>query len=152
MVKLKTHTYNQPYETWLQQLQSSGYRLTAPRRVIIKILATSQRALSPVDVYDLGRQQYPQLGLVTVYRTLEKIEELGLIQRVHQPSGCHMYLPAADGHVHLLLCTTCGKAYYFSGDILETLMETVTQQTGFDIQDHWLQFFGVCANCQGDSS
>ncbi|MGA7605419.1 MAG: transcriptional repressor, partial [Anaerolineales bacterium] len=67
---------------WLTQLQDNGYRLTGARRAVVEIVAASQRALTPVEVYDAARDQYPALGLVTVYRTLEKLEELGLIQRV----------------------------------------------------------------------
>jgi Fur family transcriptional regulator, ferric uptake regulator len=133
---------------WLSVLQDSGYRLTAPRRVIVEIMASCERALSPVDLFDLGRKDQPGLGLVTVYRTLEKMEELGLVQRVHQPNGCHRYLPAARGHQHLLLCENCGKAVLFDGDELTTLFQSVTKSTGFVIKEHWLQLFGLCANCQ----
>ncbi|MEA4909987.1 MAG: transcriptional repressor, partial [Anaerolineaceae bacterium] len=115
---------NQPAinEEWLDRLQSNGYRLTAPLRAIVDLMATSTHALSANDVYDLGRKEVPGLGLVTVYRALEKLEELELVQRVHQPGGCHMFLRAAQGHEHLLLCTACGRAVFFKGDDLKGLM------------------------------
>ena len=81
-------------------------------------MAKNHRALSPVDVYDLSRAIYPKLGLVTVYRTLEKLEGIGLIQRVHQVGGCNGYIAAPSGHQHLLICQSCGRAEYFSGDDL----------------------------------
>ena len=111
-------------DDWLVQLQDSGYRVTGPRRVIVELLAESERALGPIDVYDLGRTQYPGLGLVTVYRTLEKLEELGLVQRVHLPDGCHRYMRATQGHQHLLLCTRCGRVVFFEGDDLVYLCRT----------------------------
>jgi Fur family ferric uptake transcriptional regulator len=135
-------------EQWLSILQESGYRLTAPRRAIVEIMATCERALSPVELFDLGRKSQPGLGLVTIYRTLEKMEELGLVQRVHQPDGCHMYLPAARGHQHLLICQNCGKAVLFDGDELAPLFTSVAQTTGYAITEHWLQLFGLCADCQ----
>jgi len=135
-------------DEWLNYLQNSGYRLTAPLRVLVGILSTSQHALGPVELYDLGRRQHPKLGLVTVYRTLDKLEELGLVQRVHQGNGCHMYLRAIQGHQHLLLCTCCGKAEYFSGDELNELIAATARKSGFNIQGHWLQFDGLCAACQ----
>jgi Fur family ferric uptake transcriptional regulator len=116
--------------------------------VVVQILADSRRALSPVDLYDLGRQEYPRLGLVTVYRTLEKLEELGLVQRVHLQGGCHCYLRAAQGHEHILICTRCGQVEYFSGDDLSELIDRTARQSGFIIQEHWLQLHGVCAACQ----
>jgi Fe2+ or Zn2+ uptake regulation protein len=69
-------------EIWLDSLQESGYRLTAPRRAIVAIIADSSRALDAIEIYDQGRSEHPRLGLVTVYRTLEKLEQLGLVQRV----------------------------------------------------------------------
>jgi Fur family transcriptional regulator, ferric uptake regulator len=136
------------FQNWLESLQTSGYRLTGPRRALVEIIAASSHALSPLDLFDLGRKEYPGLGLVTVYRTLEKLEELGLVQRVHQPGGCHMVLRAPQGHEHLLMCTTCRRAYYFSGDELGPLIEEIARRSGFIIQDHWLQLQGLCAACQ----
>ncbi len=135
-------------EEWLEQLQASGYRLTSPLKVIVEILAGATRALGPVEIFDLGRQEYPKMGLVTVYRALEKLEELNLVQRVHQAGGCHAYLRAARGHEHILLCTCCGRVVYFAGDDLSFLIARVAAQSGFTIQEHWLQLHGLCANCQ----
>jgi Fe2+ or Zn2+ uptake regulation protein len=135
-------------DDWLDRLQESGYRLTAPRRAIVEILAHSRRALNPIELYDLGRRDHPRLGLVTVYRTLDKLEELGLIQRVHQPGGCNMYLWATHGHEHLLLCTNCGRVDTFRGDDLTGLIAETARGSGFKIQEHWLQLFGLCSACQ----
>jgi Fe2+ or Zn2+ uptake regulation protein len=135
-------------ENWLTQLQDNGYRLTGARRAVVEIIATSHRALTPVEVYDQARDQYPALGLVTVYRTLEKLEELGLIQRVHQPQGCQAFITAGKGHQHLLLCSKCGKTILFEGDDLEQFIKSVARKTGYQINEHWLQLFGLCENCK----
>lgn len=135
-------------DEWLAALQTRGYRLTAPLRALVAVLADSRRALEPVELYDLGRRECPGLGLVTVYRTLEKLQELGLVQRIHQENGCHRYLRAAQGHEHVLLCSRCGRAVFFSGDDLSLLINRLAEQTGFTIQEHWLQMQGLCAECR----
>ncbi len=137
-------------ENWLTKLRSEGYRLTDTRRAVVETVAQSPRALTPAEVHDLAKEQYPALGLVTVYRTLEKLEELGLIQRVHQEQGCNAYLPQAEGHQHLLICQTCKKAVYFEGDDLDAFFGNVGKKHGFVVQEHWLQLFGVCEECQND--
>lgn len=137
-------------DDWLDRLQESGYRVTAPRRVIVEILTHGQRALNPIELYDLGRKEHPHLGLVTVYRTLEKLEELGLVQRVHQPGACNLYLRATTGHEHFLVCTQCGRVETFAGDDLSGLIARTARQSGFDVHEHWLQLFGLCAACQGN--
>ena len=146
-------TPNPPTDAdWLDALQSNGYRLTEPRRAVVETISASQHLLTPLDVYEKAKTLYPGLGLVTVYRTVEKLEELGLIQRVHQPSGCQAFIASAPGHHHLLICQECGRVEYFSGDRLDKLMEEVGDESGYRIRDHWLQLFGVCKKCQEASS
>jgi len=140
-------------ENWLGRLQANGYRRTGSRQAVVEVLASSQRVLSPVDVYHAARTHHPGLGLVTVYRTLEKLEELGLLQRVHQTSGCQGVIAALAGHQHLLICQVCGLVEYFGGDLdkIDALTAEVEKQSGYCIQEHWLQLFGVCTDCQKTS-
>jgi len=138
-------------EQWLALLQENGYRITAPRKVVVQIVAESPYVLSPAEVYQQTRKRYPAIGLVTIYRTLEKLEELGLIQRVHQPGGCHTFIAAASGHQHLLICQSCGLAKYFSGDNLDPLMNSIGKNSGYAIKEHWLQLFGLCADCKEET-
>jgi Fur family transcriptional regulator, ferric uptake regulator len=135
-------------ETWLTQLQENGYRLTEARRAVVHVVQKSTRALTPIQVFDTARRKYTGLGLVTVYRTLEKLEELGLVQRVHQPQGCQAYITAGMGHQHLLLCQKCGTATLFEGDDLDGLIKSIARSTGYQIKEHWLQLFGLCENCK----
>ena len=134
-------------ENWLIELRSQGYRITGARRAVVETIAKSSRALTPNEVYDLGRESYPRLGLVTVYRTLEKLEELHLIQRVHQEQGCNAYLAHAKGHQHLLICQQCKKAVYFEGDDLGSFFAEVGKEHEFNVKEHWLQLFGICEDC-----
>ena len=135
-------------ELWLTQLHENGYRLTEARRAVVETVAESTRAITPLEVYDAARKHYPALGLVSVYRTLEKLEDLQLVQRVHQPQGCQAFIAASEGHQHLLLCQRCGRVTYFEGDDLDRLIGRISNKTGYKIRDHWLQLFGLCKNCK----
>lgn len=135
-------------ETWLTQLNDNGYRLTRARRAVVQTVARSTRALTPVEVYDAARRHYRALGLVSVYRTLEKLEELHLVQRVHQPHGCQAFIAAGQGHQHMLLCQRCGRVTFFEGDDLKELIAAISSKTGYMIREHWLQLFGLCADCR----
>ena len=134
--------------SWLDQLQENGYRLTEARRAVVETIQKSARALTPVQVFDVARKTYPALGLVSVYRTLEKLEELHLVQRVHQPEGCQAFIAESSKHEHLLLCQNCGRVTFFEGDDLDALMAAISKKTGYQIHDHWLQLFGTCQGCQ----
>jgi len=136
---------------WITTLQRRGYRMSAPLQVVVDVVATSPRVLNPIQIFDLARQKYAKMSLVTVYRTLEKLEEIGLIQRVHQPSGCQAFIAANAGHQHILICEKCGLVEFFSGDQLDNLMNDVAHETGYRISGHWLQLFGLCTQCQPES-
>jgi Fe2+ or Zn2+ uptake regulation protein len=115
---------------------------------VVKVLATSDHLLTATEIFDQARHYCDSLGLVTVYRTLDKLEVLRLVERVHLPGDCHAFAPALQGHQHLLVCNNCGKAEYFTGDQLQPLMDQVSKQSGFQIDHHWLQLFGICEKCQ----
>lgn len=134
--------------SWFTQLQSNGYRLTEARRAVVETIAGSTRALTPLQVYDAARRRYRALGLVSVYRTLEKLEDLHLVQRVHQPAGCQAFVAAGRGHQHMLLCQRCGRVTYFEGDDLDKLIGSLSARTGYRIREHWLQLFGLCEKCK----
>lgn len=135
-------------DLWLDQLQENGYRLTAARRTVVNLVAGASRALTPLEVFEKARKKNPALGLVSVYRALEKLEELNLIQRVHQPGGCQAFIAASRGHEHLLLCKSCGEVAFFEGDDLDALIQTISKKTGYKVSEHWLQLFGLCSNCR----
>ncbi len=135
-------------EEWLEKIKSCGYRLTQSRKAVVRTLIGASRALTPSELYSSAREIYPALGLVSVYRALEKLEQLELIQRVHQEKGCQAYMPIGKGHQHMLICRGCGKVVFFEGDQLEGLFSAITSRTGFRIDGHWLQVSGVCSTCR----
>jgi len=129
-------------------LQERSFRVTSPRRAVLKVVAESDKALSPTEIYALARLIYDKLGLVTVYRTLEMLDDLDLVERVHRSDNCHAYAAGLEGHQHLMVCEKCGRVEYFSGDNIESLIERVEHDTGYQVNDHWLQLFGICKNCK----
>lgn len=135
-------------KSWFTELKANGYRLTKARIAVVEAVATTQSALNPLEVFETAKTTCPGLGLVSVYRTLETLEELGLIERVHQHDGCNAYLPHADGHQHLIICEQCGKAEYFEGDDMDAFFSRVAGEHGYTVNEHWLQLFGTCSECE----
>ena len=129
-------------------LRQGGFKVTPQRKAVLENIAFTHECFTSDDIYNAIHQAHPEIGLVTIYRTLEKLEEVGLILRVHQSNGCHSFIAAPQGHQHLLICRACRRAEYFSGDNLAPLMITIGEERGFSIQEHWLQLFGLCALCQ----
>jgi len=135
---------------WEERLSRAGWRVTAPRRVVMQVLQRAGRPLSPQEIHARGRRIYPSLGLVSVYRALAVLEQAGLVRRVHRENRCDGYLPASPGHHHVLLCRRCGRAVEFPGaEDLSGLIARVERQTGFRVEDHLLQLIGLCPPCGG---
>jgi Fur family transcriptional regulator, ferric uptake regulator len=134
---------------WEEKLSNANCRITAPRRAVMRALLETDVPMDPKAILRAGQAYHANLGLVTVYRTLDLYEELGIAHRVHLSDGCHGYLPTQPGHRHVVVCQRCGRSREFMGrDDLATLVERVETHTGYRIEDHLLQLFGVCPTCR----
>jgi Fe2+ or Zn2+ uptake regulation protein len=134
---------------WEQCLTEAGCRVTQARRAVIAVLSATDVPLSPQEILRQGAAIHPSLGLVTVYRTVALLEDLGLVQRPHHSEGCHGYLPTLPGHRHHVVCTHCGRtAQFLGGEGLDDLIARVEHGTRYRVDHHMLQFEGLCPTCQ----
>jgi Fur family ferric uptake transcriptional regulator len=129
-------------------LHRNGYKLTPQRQAVIDTIVTSQDMLTPASIYEKVSNEHPDIGLVTVYRTLELLSRLGLICELHAGSTCPTYTASNQEHHHHLICSACGKVVDFTGHDLEPLEDRLSRESGFMIQNHVLEFIGVCSTCQ----
>jgi Fur family ferric uptake transcriptional regulator len=132
----------------VQKLSQAGYRITRPRRAVIQAVVEAEGHSSPAQVQEAARRYCPTIGLVTVYRTLELLAEIGFVRRIHTGNGCHDYVVTSHGHRHHLVCWRCGAAVEFEGCDLSAFLYRVSQETGYRIDDHLLELSGLCTNCQ----
>lgn len=129
-------------------LRQHGYKLTPQRRVVIRTIVSSQDHLTPAAMYKKVHQEHPNIGLVTIYRTLGILAKLGLICELHAGGSCHSYAISAPGHHHHLICSNCGTVVDFTGYNLSRLEQRLSLETGFKVADHLLEFIGLCQACQ----
>ena len=129
-------------------LRQRGYKLTPQRRVVIQTIASSQDHLTPAALYEKVHQGHPNIGLVTIYRTLDILAKLELICELHGGGICRSYTISAEGHHHHLICSNCGTVIDFTGYDLSELEQRLSQETGFKMGGHLLEFIGLCQACQ----
>jgi Fur family ferric uptake transcriptional regulator len=130
-------------------LRRHGYKLTAQRRAVIGAIAVSHDHLTPAVIHDRVCEEHPGIGLVTVYRTLDILAGLGLICEVHSGGNCRSYLMRRPHeHHHHLICSNCGTVADFTNCDLSGLQQRLSQETGFEIDSHLLEFSGRCTGCQ----
>ncbi len=130
-------------------LRQHGYKLTLQRLAVIQAIASSQDSLTPAAVYRKVHQDHPNIGLVTVYRTLEILAKLELICKLHSGGICRSYTISTPQHHHHLICSNCGIVIDFTGHDLSKLEQSLSKKSGFRIDSHLLEFFGLCRACQG---
>jgi Fur family transcriptional regulator, ferric uptake regulator len=129
------------------QLARHGFKQTRQRRAVLEVLAAASARMTAAQIYAEARRRCPDLGLPTVYRTLDILERVRVIRRVHLAGNCEGFAPAnlADGH-HVV-CVMCGKVAEFDGCNVAELIPVAMRQTGFDVQEHFLELLGTCREC-----
>ena len=132
----------------LTNLREHGYKLTPQRRVVIRTITSSHDHLTPADIYQQIHQEHPNIGLVTVYRTLDILDKLGLICKLHTGGNCPSYTISTPEHHHHLICSNCGRVFDFTGHNLTKLEKRLSRESGFIINSHQLEFIGLCKACQ----
>lgn len=136
------------YEKMLER----GHKLTPQRWAILNIFLQSKGVhLSADEVYAQLRAVYPNHGVATVYRTLDLLEELGVLRKLEFGDGrarFELCEPGSAHHHHHLICTQCGAVDEFQEDLLESLEAYVQRKTGFWVEDHNLTFYGLCQTCR----
>lgn len=133
-------------------LKEEGYKLTTQRQAILHtIYENREKHLNPEEIYDIVKLKHPDIGIATVYRTLQLLEKLNIIYRVNFDDGYNRYelnYNKENHHHHHLICLNCGKVIEVKLDLLEILENEVEKEYGFKIVDHNVKFFGYCTDCQ----
>ena len=129
-------------------LRARGLRLTAPRQLILDAVTELGHA-TPEQVHAEVRGTAPGVNITTVYRTLELLEELGLVTHTHLSHGAPTYHAVGDEtHVHLV-CRRCDAVTEVSSRILAPLAETLHDEHGFSVDIGHVALFGLCKGCRG---
>lgn len=135
-----------------KQLHSSSYKLTPQREATVRVLLENEEDhLSAEDVYLLVKEKSPEIGLATVYRTLELLTELKVVDKINFGDGVSRYDLRKEGAAHFhhhLVCIECGAVAEIEEDLLEDVEHVVERDWNFKIKDHRLTFHGICAKCQ----
>ena len=131
-----------------KELRARGFRLTRQREAVLAALSEAERGLDPAEILERGRIECPELGLATVYRTLDLFSELGVIRRIHADKGCSAVARTEREHGHYVVCTGCGRVTEFSTCDIHAVEAGAARETGFTISSHFLELTGICAECQ----
>jgi Fe2+ or Zn2+ uptake regulation protein len=131
-----------------QILSASGLRLTRQRDLILKIIRRGQDHLDADEVYRRARAKEPRLSLSTVYRSLQKLKELGLVDELHFDEDHHHYEVKPASEHHHLKCLGCGRVIEFDYPLSRYVKSKVNEAKSFDIIEAEVRISGYCSKCQ----
>ncbi|WP_096270519.1 ferric iron uptake transcriptional regulator [Paucisalibacillus globulus] len=135
-----------------KQLHAQSYKLTPQREATVRVLLEREADhLSAEDIFLLVKDKAPEIGLATVYRTLELLSELKIVDKINFGDGVSRYDLRKEGAEHFhhhLVCIECGSVEEIMDDLLGDVEKIVERDWGFQVQDHRLTFHGLCKTCQ----
>ncbi|MBP1994840.1 ferric iron uptake transcriptional regulator [Paenibacillus eucommiae] len=135
-----------------RQMQSKGYKLTVQREAtVVVLLENEEDHLSAEEIFMLVKSKFPDIGLATVYRTLDLLSELHVLEKLNFGDGVTRFDLRNDNNVHLhhhLICVRCGSVDEIMEDWLTELEARVEREFGFQVLDHRLDFQGICHRCR----
>lgn len=133
----------------LEVLRAGGGRITAPRRAVVEALLSGGGHISVEEVAEQLADHDPPIHLSTVYRTLETLEDAGVVTHAHVGHGRAVYRLAGTAHLHAE-CDTCGKVIHLPADALDDLAATLAESDDFELQTTHFSLLGRCAECRAD--
>lgn len=159
MAASRIKTASPPAPAWTEhaerELRAAGHRASAPRSAVLDLIGRQSCVLSAREIADELRAGGREVGVATVYRTLEVLEELRLVQRLDVGGASARYEPAMPGgehHHHHLLCERCGKVTPFEDPDLERAIDELGARLDHDVADHDVVLRGSCPRCAAASS
>ena len=131
---------------WRADLRAQGYRLTPQRELVLEAVRRLDHG-SPEEILTRVRESAEGVNISTVYRTLELLEQLGLVSHTHLGHGAPAYHATTEpDHVHLV-CRNCERVMQVEPSIAAVLVDDLAEQFGFDTDVRHLTVFGTCRDC-----
>ena len=132
----------------LEALDRSPYRTTGPRRAVARLIADHDGHFSAAELVAEARERRLAVGRATVFRTLEMLADLDLVERIDLPSGEHAYVACEPAHHHHVVCSSCGRTADIDDAGMRAVVREVARRTGYRVDEHRLELFGSCPECQ----
>lgn len=136
----------------LGALAKGGHRVTEPRRAVAELVAGRDGHFTAAELEADARRAHAGIGRATIFRALDLLTTLGLVERVDLPGGDHAYVACEAVHHHHAICTGCGRSLDVDDPGLADMLAAIGDRSGFQVTAHRLELFGLCSGCQAETA
>jgi Fe2+ or Zn2+ uptake regulation protein len=132
----------------VQALDTAGYRVTGPRRALANLIADQDGHFTAADLEAVARDRRLGISRASLFRALDLLSDLHVLERLDLPTGEHAYVPCAPAHHHHLVCSRCGRTTEVEDCGVAAAVDEIARRSGYRIESHRLELFGLCRHCQ----
>ena len=134
---------------FVRELKKRGYRITNPREVILSILENSGHEHFTVEkLHQLSTKKDKNIDLATVYRTLELLESIDIVEHLHQAHGSGIYYLKSENDNNHIICDLCKSIFDLAKETKEKINKVLVKDSNFNVINHHFIYSGVCKNCK----
>jgi Fur family transcriptional regulator, ferric uptake regulator len=129
-------------------LEGAGYRLTGPRRAVAELIAAREGHFTAAELLADAKARRLGIGRATVFRALDLLADLEVLERLDLPTGEHAYVACEPVHHHHIVCASCGRVTGVDDAGLAAAVDEIQRRTGWRIDSHRLELYGRCPRCR----
>ncbi len=134
--------------SFIERLEGAGLRVTDQRRAVAALIAVHPGHFTEAELEREVQRSGSRIGRATLFRALELFAQLGVVERLDLPSGEHAYVRCEPSHHHHVICLRCGRTVEVEGCGMPELIREVAARTGFQVERHRLELYGICPTCR----
>jgi Fur family ferric uptake transcriptional regulator len=132
----------------VRALDTAGYRVTGPRRAVAALIAEHDGHFTAAELETVARERRIRVSRASLFRALDLLTALGVLERLDLPTGEHAYVPCAPAHHHHIVCSRCGRTAEVEDFGVAAAVDEIARRSGYRIDSHRLELFGLCRRCR----
>lgn len=137
-------------EKMLMRLKKGGYKITPQRRAVLEAMLAFKEFPTAQQILTEVKKKNPAVSVDTIYRNMNILVGLGLLNEIHMPSGGCVYELVTTPHHHHMICLGCGRTECIDWCPLDEAVQAAAQAKGFALTGHMAEFYGFCPQCQNE--
>ncbi len=132
----------------IEILKENGYKCTTQRKIMLEVICEQNRPYKANEIFNMVSEITPGINFSTIYRNLELLLELGIINKISLDESFNYYEVSTGKHRHHIICKICGNVKEIDLCPFKEMEKSKLEELGFEPQDHKFEIYGLCSKCK----